>query len=236
MSVTRPTTDARMSHCRHSASTSSRSTGRTIASIRSWLSDVITSTAFIPGSRWWHACDVDVHARAGLGRGLRRRARQARGAEVLHSDREAGVEQREARLDEPLLLERITDLHRRALGLRALVEAGRREDARAADAVATGRRAEQHREVALALGPGEHEAVLGQQPEAEHVDERVVAVAVVEDDLAADGRHADRVAVAADARHDALEQVAGAGVVERAEAQRVHQRDRDGRPSRRCRG
>ena len=77
-----------------------------------------------------------------------------------------------------------------------------------------------------ALGPGEHEPVVREQAEAEHVDERVVAVAVVEHDLAADGRDADRVAVAADPGDDALEQVARARVVERAEAQRVHERDR----------
>ena len=98
------------------------------------------------------ARDVDVHARAGLGRRLRRRARQAGRAEVLHADREPGVEQREARLDEPLLLERVADLHRRALGLGPFLEARRREHARAADAVTPGRRAEQHREVAFALG------------------------------------------------------------------------------------
>ena len=46
----------------------------------------------------------------------------------------------------------------------------------------------------------EHEPVDGQHAEAQHVDERVVAVALVEHDLAADRRHADRVAVAADAR------------------------------------
>ena len=84
-----------------------------------------------------------------------------------------------------LLLERIADLHRRALGLGALVEAGRREHARAADAVATGGPAEQHREVAHALGPREHEPLDGEQAEAEHVHERVVAVALVEHDLAA---------------------------------------------------
>ena len=89
----------------------------TIASIRSWLSDVITSTRFMPGSRFAHAGDVDVHARAGLGRGLRRRARDARGAEVLHADREPGIEQLEARLDEPLLLVGVAHLHRRALRL-----------------------------------------------------------------------------------------------------------------------
>ena len=172
--------------------------------------------------------DVDVHAGAGLGRGLGRRARDAGGSEVLHPDREPRVEQREARLDELLLLERIPDLDGRSLGLAALLEAGRREDARAADAVAPGRRAEQHREVADALGAREHEPVDGERAEAEDVDERVVAVALVEDELAADGGHADRVAVAADPAHDALEEVTRPRVVERAETQRVHERDRPG--------
>ena len=70
----------------------------------------------------------------------------------------------------------------------ALVEPGRREHAGAADAVAPGRRAEQHGEVADALGLRQHEPLAGQHAEAQHVDERVVAVAVVEHDLAADGR------------------------------------------------
>src|SRR5262249_17393325 len=56
--------------------------------------------------------------------------------------------------------------------------------------------------------------------------ERVLAVAVVEGDFTADGGNTDRVSVAADAGHDAFEQVPGARVVERAEPQRVHERDR----------
>ena len=43
----------------------------------------------------------------------------------------------------------------------------------AADAVAPGGRAEQHGQVADARGPAEHQPVDGQQPEAQHVDERV---------------------------------------------------------------
>ena len=77
---------------------------------------------------------------------------------------------------------------------------GRGQHADAADAVAAGRRAEQHGEVADAGGLAEHEPVGGQHAEAEHVHERVALVGLVEDDLAADGGHADRVAVAGDAR------------------------------------
>ncbi len=42
-SVTRPTTAARTSHFAHSSCTRGRSSGVTMASIRSWLSDVMTS-------------------------------------------------------------------------------------------------------------------------------------------------------------------------------------------------
>ena len=86
--------------------------------------------------------------------------REAGAAEVLDADDEAGVEQREAGLDQALLLERIADLHGRAAWPSlALVEAGRGEHAHAADAVAPGRRAEQHGQVADARGPAEHEPV-----------------------------------------------------------------------------
>ena len=156
------------------------------------------------------ARDVDVHAGARLRGRLRRRTRQPCRAQVLHADGEARVEHLEAGLDEPLLLERVADLDRRSLGLRSLVEAGGREDARAADAVAPRRRAEQHREVARSVGAREHEPLLGEHAEAQHVHQRVLAVAVVEHDLAADGRDPDRVPVAADARHDAFEEVARA--------------------------
>ena len=53
-----------------------------------------------------HLGDVDVHARAALGRGLARGARESGAAEVLHAHGQAGVEQRQARLDQPLLFER----------------------------------------------------------------------------------------------------------------------------------
>ena len=106
-----------------------------------------------------------------------------------------------------------------------LAEPGRRQHARAADAVAAGGRAEQHGEVAEPGGPGQHEPVVRQQPEAEHVDERIVLIGGVEDDLATDRRDADGVAIAGDAGHDTFGDPAAPGVVERAEPERIHQRD-----------
>ena len=86
VSVTRPMTDRADLPARGTARAPRRgSPGVTIASMRSWLSDVITSTGVHPRLALGDARDVDVHARAGLGRGLRRRARDAGGAEVLHA-------------------------------------------------------------------------------------------------------------------------------------------------------
>ncbi len=65
-------------------------------------------------------------------------------------------------------------------------------------------------------------------PTAAGVDQRVALVAGVEDDLAADVRQAQAVAVAADAGDDAGQHALGVGVVGRAEAQRVHDGDRAG--------
>ena len=65
-------------------------------------------------------------------------------------------------------------------------------------------------------------------PDAERVDERVAEVGLVEDGLAADVGQAEAVAVAADAGHDPGQHAGGVGGVERAEAQRVHHRDRAG--------
>ena len=173
-----------------------------------------------------HARDVHIHPRAGLRGRFRGRARQPGRAQILHPDREPSVQQRERRLDEPLLLERIADLHRRSFGLGSFLEPGGREHARTADAVTSGRRAEQHREVAGTFGARRDETLARQETEAEHVDERVLAVTVVEDRFAADRGYANRVAVTADPGDDALEQIAAAGVIQRTEPQRVHERDR----------
>ena len=64
------------------------------------------------------------------------------------------------------------------------------------------------------------------EADAHGVDEDVVVVALVEVGLAADRRHADAIAVAADAGDDAVDEVARLGVVGSAEAQRVEVGDR----------
>ena len=178
----------------------------------------------------WHGPDVDVHAHTAARCRLRRGAREPGAAEILDADHVAGVEQREARLDEPLLLVGVADLDRRALGGVGLVvaEAGGREDRHTTDAVATGGGPEEDGEVADTRRLAEHQSVVGEEAGAEHVDERVVLIGLVEDHLATDGRDADGVAVARHAAHDALGDPPTPGVVERTEAERVHERNRAG--------
>ena len=76
------------------------------------------------------------------------------------------------------------------------------------------------------VGLRELDAVGAQHADAQRVDQRVAGVAVVEDDLAADVRQAEAVAVAADAGDHAGQHPRGVRRVERAEAQRVQHGDR----------
>ena len=181
----------------------------------------------------WHGGDVHVHADAAAARRLARGAGQAGAAEVLDPDHELGVEQLQTGFDQPLLLERVAHLHARSLGVvrRPFLlpaEPGGGQDAHPADAVASGARAEQHGQVPRPRGDAEHQPVGGEGAHAEHVHEGVLRVAGVEGQLPADGRHPDRVAVARDPAHHALDQPALAGVVGRSEEERVHDGERPG--------
>ena len=94
------------------------------------------------------------------------------------------------------------------------------------DAVAAGLGADVVDRVADAGGLPLDDVVVAGEAEAQHVHQRVAGVHLVEDDLAADGRDPDAVAVAADAGHHALEDAPGQRRVERSEAERVQQRHR----------
>ena len=174
-----------------------------------------------------HGADVDVDPDLALRGHLGARGREPGRAQVLERDEQPALEQLERALEQLLLLERVADLDRRALRGVELVELGRSQHRRAADAVAPRARTEQQHDVADARGRGADQVVLLDQPEAHRVDEAVLLVAVLEVDLAADGGDADRVAVVADARDRLLEQVARARAArDLAEAQRVEDRDR----------
>ena len=137
-SVTRPTTWARTSQRRHSARTSSRSAGSTTASIRSWLSDVMISNGSRPGWRRATAeTSTSMPTPPRLAISLVAQQSPAPPRSWIADD-EAGVEQREAGLDQPLLLERVTDLHVGPLGRVGvgIPEAGGGQHRHAADPVA----------------------------------------------------------------------------------------------------
>ena len=173
-----------------------------------------------PGLPHGDAVEVDVDARA-VARHLRERRCEPGGTAVLQRLDEPAFDELERRLDQLLAGERVTHLHGRALVRIVLAELRAREHGRAADSVAAGRgaveddmRADRRR--ARACDP-----VRRQQADAHRVDEAVVAVRLVEDRLAADGRDADAVAVMADAGNCTAEVVVGLG-----EAQAVEERDR----------
>ena len=166
------------------------------------------------------AVEVDVDSLAAS-----RHLRQGRGepgrAAVLQRDDQVALDELGRDLDQLLAVERVADLDRGPLLGVVLAELLAGEHARAADAVAPGRGAVEDDDVPRSLRARRLDAVGRQEPDAHRVDEAVVAVRLVEDRVAADGRHADAVPVVADARDRALELPARL-----AEAQPVEQRDR----------
>ena len=97
---------------------------------------------------------------------------------------------------------------------------------RAVDAVAPGLGADIDHEVSRPGGGRIEDAVGARQPDAHRVDQDVAVIGGVELALAADRRHADAIAVAADPGHDPRDEMAGQRMVGAAEAQRIEQRDR----------
>ena len=173
-----------------------------------------------------HARDIDVDTGSGARGGLDGARGQPGRAEVLQALDPVAVllRQFDAGLEQQLLHERIADLHGGAAVLGGVVQLHRGEG-RAVDAVAAGVGADEHERVADAARRGGEQVLDAPDAEAHRVDERIAAVGGVELHLAADGGHADAVAVAADAGDDAAEEVAVARLVEGSEAQRVEQRD-----------
>src|SRR5581483_6159526 len=121
----------------------------------------------------------------------------------------------------------IAHLHGRPL-VRRCVEPRRGEEARPVDAVAPGARAHVDHRVARAGRARAKEAIARRDAEGEGVHEDVPVVARVEIDVAADGGHADAVAVVADPGDDALDEVGRAGMLEAPEAQCIEDRHRAG--------
>ena len=179
----------------------------------------------MPGLALRDERDVDLDAGAAARAHLARRRGQSGRAHVLDADERVGLHHLEARLEQQLLHERIADLHGRTL-LSGLVVELRRRHRRAVDAVAAGLGADVIDRIAGTGRDGLDDLVGLRDAEAEHVDQRIAGVALVESDLAADRRDADAVAVAGDAGDDTRHGSAHERILERSEPQGVEQRDR----------
>ncbi len=178
-----------------------------------------------------HRGHVDVHPDPAARRRLAGSADQPRPAQVLDADHEVAIQQLQARLDEPLLLERVADLDVGPFGrLDGGVVAEPRgcQHAHAADPVAAGGGTEQDREIAGTRRPAEDQPVHRQDAQAQHVDQGVVGVALVKDQFPAHGGDADGVAVPRDPTDHPGGDPAAVGIVEGTETQWVHGGDGPG--------
>ncbi len=94
------------------------------------------------------------------------------------------------------------------------------------DAVAPGLGADIDHRIADARGRRIENLVGARDADRHRVDQNVAVIARMEIALAADRRHADAIAIAADAGDDARDEMPGLGMIGRAEAQRVEIGDR----------
>ena len=172
-----------------------------------------------------HLVEIERDAEIALGAHLHRRAGQPRRAHVLDGDDAALGHDLEAGFEQQLLGERIADLHGRALLLGILAELGRGHRG-AVDAVAAGLGAEIDDRHADAGGGGVENLVLRGDADRHGVDQAIAVIARVEAHRAADRRHAERIAVAADAGDHAGDEMPRLGMPGCAERQRVEAGDR----------
>ena len=145
--------------------------------------------------------DVDAVVGGHLGE---RRGETCRAAVLQRLD-EAALDELERHLDQLLARERVADLDGWALLSRAFTELLARQHRCAADPVAARGRAVENDMRAGSRRLRGREALGREQADAHRIDEAVAAVALVEDGLAADVRHADAVAVVTDTAHRARE-------------------------------
>src|SRR4029077_13148956 len=127
----------------------------------------------------------------------------------------------EGHLDQLLAGERIADLNRRALVAVAPAHLPARKHRGSTDAVAARSRAVEDDEPSWPTRLRRAQPAGLEQSHAHRVDQAVRGIGRIEDRLAAEGRHADAVAVMADAGHGLLELEAGL-----AEPEPVEERDR----------
>ena len=171
-----------------------------------------------------HTIEIEIDAEIALGAHLDRRAGQPGRAHVLDRDHAIGGHDLEAGLQQQFFGEGIADLHGRALLGGIVVELGRRHRG-AVNAVAAGLGAEIDDRHVDAGGRGIKDLVGVGEANRHRVDENVAVIAGVKAHLAADRRHPERIAVAADAGDHAGDEMAGLGMLRRAEGERIEAGD-----------
>ena len=163
-----------------------------------------------------------VHAARAVRSKLARGTRDACGAKVLDALNDIGRKEFEAALDEHLLHEGVAHLHRGALGGHAVFKGLRGKDRGAADAVATRTRAKEHHLVTNASGLGKVDLLVLHHTHAQRIDEGIALIRGIKRRSATDIWQAERVAVAADSRHHAVDDAGGVRVVDLAKAEFIH--------------
>jgi hypothetical protein len=172
-----------------------------------------------------HLVQLQLDAEAALGAHFDSRAGKAGSTHVLDGDDGAGLHQLEAGFEQAFFGEGVADLYGRALLLDRLVELGRCHGG-ATDAVTAGLGTEIDDRQADALGFRQEDRIGLGKACSKSVDEDIAVVAGIEFNLAANRRHTEGIAIAADTGNDAGDEVAGLRMIRRTEAQRVHGRDR----------
>ena len=152
-----------------------------------------------------HARQLDLDAQAAARRHLARRTGEPRRAHVLNRDDRAGLHRFEARLEQQLFHERVAHLHVGPLLLRFFGEFRGGQQRRAVNAVAAGFCADINHRIARAARLREKQVFFFRDAERQHVHQRIGRIARLELHFAADGWHAEAIAVMRDAAHHAVE-------------------------------
>src|SRR6267143_995976 len=152
--------------------------------------------------------EVDFDAGAAAGSHFHGGTSEAGGAHVLNRHDRAGLHGFEAGFEQQLLHKGVADLHVRALLFRLFGEFRGGEERGTVDAVAACFRADVDHGIANAFGFGEKDFLLFGNAERKGVDERILRIARLEGDFAANRRDTKTVSVASDSANYAVEDAA----------------------------
>jgi len=133
---------------------------------------------------------------------------EASGAHILNRDDRASLHGFEAGFEEQFLYEGIADLHVGAFLFRLFGEFGGGQQRCAVNSVTAGFCADIDDGIANAFGFGEKNFFFFGDAEGERVDQRILGIARLEGDFAADGGNAETVSVTTNTTNDTVENAA----------------------------